>query len=551
MAITQEQLDKILGNKRKPSDNVNYGSNYNSNPLSNVDIFGSLGTQLRQMANNAYVNVPNTVRAIGAEASSDPFVKMFQPITPKPKQNYTVSQAPADYKEWSLGDQRIQDAASILLDPINAIPFAGTAAKGVVKGAKYLGKEALRQVDTGTGVLGKIVPDMNMYAVPNINGIPYHEILYPNRTLDSLTSAEKSALTKFTKGMQIPAFNTRETLKYSGTGDVVSPDHYTFVERKGINPEILLNKILVPVAGDMARTGGKVQQIAGNKLVDPYTELPMEVERQGGNKFPFIKENFDNNIGWGSELSAAKSKVNNFEKYADTGKDVLGVYQSLAPEGINFSHHVAQGMIGQLKKLNPSKDAIRQLNIEIQNTPHTVKNPKTGVVKVTYPYKNFSGVTDENIANELLQGTSTSSAGNLRKVIIEKMGLDKYKKLGFPSYEDTRIIMSEPDLYTGASGKTIFQSDVSGKVVTPAMNHFSYGTSIPRLENGLLGGIEDASGNIVSVPDDALWRKLFAEKRAKGATEHGIRRSMMMSHQGEVFDQESLDNVMKILGYAK
>ena len=520
MALTQQQFMQLMGGKREP-------------------VTASLASVLDLIKKPLdYYAVDKRVPLVGGQSAAD-----LIGLTGTQSLVQDFSQGKPMMRD-GLPDERFIDAAGMM-------PMIKPAAVGAGQAAKYLGKEALRQVDTGTGVLGKIVPDMNMYAVPNINGIPYHEILYPNRTLDSLTSAEKSAVTKFTKGMQIPAFNTRETLKYSGTGDIVSPDHYTFVERKGINPEILLNKILVPVTGDRAFTGGKVQQIAGNRLVDPYTGNLAEVERQGGNKFPFIKENFDNNIGWGSELGAASSKVANFKKYADQGKDVLGVYQAMAPEGINFSHHIAQGMIGQVKKLNPSKDAINQLNSEIRNTPHKVKNAKTGVITTTYPYKNFSGITDENVSQEILKGTDTSSAGNLRKVIVETMGLDKYKKLGFPSYEDTRAIMSEPDLYTGASGKTIFQSDVSGKIATPAMDHFSYGTGIPKLENGLLGGIEDASGNIVSVPDDALWRKLFAEKRAIGTRDDRIRRSMLMSHQGEVFDQESLDNVMKILGYAK
>jgi hypothetical protein len=523
--LTQEQFMQMMGNKQEP-------------------ITSSIANGL-----GAFIDlIKKTPLDTYAFKKDIPVVGGMSPL------NFTPLEGTQSLiKDFSQGKTMMPEGQpdARFMDVANMLPMVGPVAKGVGLGAKYVGKEALNQLSNNTGLLSKIVPDMNAYAVPNINGIPYHEILYPQRTLDSLSSAEKSAVTKFTKGMQIPAFNTRETLKHSGTGNIVTPDHFNFVERQGINPEIILNKILVPVAGDMARTGGKVQQIAGNELVNPYTGLPMEVERQGGNKFPFIKENFDKNVGWGSEPSAAVSKVNNFQNYGNQGKDVLGVFQSLGPEGINFSHHVAQGMIGQIKKLNPSQEAIRQLNSDIQNQAVKKINKTTGVTTISYPYKNFSGVTDENIGHEILHGTDTSSAGNLRKIIIEKMGSDKYKKLGFPTYEDTQKIMSEPDLYTGASGKTIFQADTSGKLIDPAMNHLSYSAGIPRVEGGLLGGIQDASGNIVSVPDESLWPKLFAQKRAEGATEHGIRRSMMMSHQGEVFDQQALDNLMKLLGYGK
>jgi hypothetical protein len=48
----------------------------------------------------------------------------------------------------------------------------------------------------------------------------------------------------------------------------------------------------------------------------------------------------------------------------------------MAPSGINFSHHVAESMIGQIPTLNPSKAAVRALDNEIRNLP--VKNKNTG-----------------------------------------------------------------------------------------------------------------------------------------------------------------------------
>lgn len=541
MALTQEEFDRIMGNKRKPIDNVDYGANYKANPLANVDILGSLGTQLRQMANNAYVNVPNTVRAIGAEASSDPFVKMFQPITPKPKQNYTVSQAPANYQSMSLGDQRIQDAASILLDPINAIPFAGTAAKGVVKGAKYLGKEALKQVDTGTGVLGKIVPDMNMYAVPNIQGIPINEILYPNRTLDSLNSAEKSALTKFTKTLGVPAVRRREELRIAGGGDKVQPS-LNLITPQGIHPTSLFDTVITPLSADQAATGGIVEQIAG---------IPLEksLERQGGRLYPFIDKNYNQNVGWSSEQAAANSKIGNFKKNAEKyDKPVVAVYDAMGNEGINFSHHQAPAMVAQLHVLQPSKSAINAFDDEVRS----YVDPKTG----KKPFANFSGVTSPNVYDEMQYGKASSTkgkldftGGKLRTIISEKMAKGKYRDLGFPRYEDVNKIMSEEGLYAGASGKTIFQPDVSKGIITPDFSHSSYSAGMPRLENGLLGGIENAKGEIVSVPDDVMWVKTFNKLRAEGKKDNNIRRSMQIAHHGEVFDQQNLDAVMKYLGY--
>jgi hypothetical protein len=72
---------------------------------------------------------------------------------------------------------------------------------------------------------------------------------------------------------------------------------------------------------------------------------------------------------------------------------------------------------------------------------------------------------------------------------------------------------------------------------------------MPRLENGLLGGIANAKGEVVSVPDDKMWIKTFNKLRAEGKKDHNIRRSMQIAHHGEVFDQQNLDAVMKYLGY--
>ena len=58
-----------------------------------------------------------------------------------------------------LPDERFIDAASM-------IPMIKPAAIGTGKAAKYLGKEALRQGYEGTGVLGKIAPDIKMSALP-------------------------------------------------------------------------------------------------------------------------------------------------------------------------------------------------------------------------------------------------------------------------------------------------------------------------------------------------------------------------------------------------
>ena len=64
--------------------------------------------------------------------------------------------------------------------------------------------------------------------------------------------------------------------------------------------------------------------------------------------------------------SLSSSKTNNLNYYADLG-DTVGVSSLLGQDSSNFSHHIAQGLIGQLPVLRPSKDATKLLDKTIQN----------------------------------------------------------------------------------------------------------------------------------------------------------------------------------------
>lgn len=394
MALTQEEFDRIMGNKRKPSDNVNYGSNYNPNPLSNVDILGSLGTQLRQMANNAYVNVPNTVRAIGAEASNDPFVKMFQPITPKPKQNYTVSQAPANYQSMSLGDQRIQDAASILLDPINAIPFAGTAAKGVVKGAKYLGKEALRQGYEGTGLLGKIAPDMKMYA-------------YDPKDANLGSNFERIFM-----------------------GNNINPKEFNFDDWLGASV----------VTHPVDRTNRKyiVKEVSGNKINPEFQFLT-----EGGIGFGEDADLAAKNIIMASTKNAMEGAYNRAKEVQKQNLKLGGSGRVLvnpniqAELGYNFSTMPTELVNAIVKSKGLSAK-------EVEPVDTMIRNASIGDKK---PYKDWVGFADSGALAQLQRGEGFSgNAPDLRKVVLDKAtSVTGQKTIGF-NEKDLRLALTDPRL---------------------------------------------------------------------------------------------------------
>jgi hypothetical protein len=304
-----------------------------------------------------------------------------------------------------------------------------------------------------------------------------------------------------------------------------------------MNPQQLLGKRLVPVFGDMSALGSNVSQVKG-------VPLSQAVIQQAGRRYPLIKSNVKEEIAYASEPSAAASKIANFGKYGDD--DVLGVFLAGSPKSVDFSHHMAQGLVRQLDTLRPSKDAIKEFDSAIKNYVVMKQTPQ-GKKVPTQPFKNFAGVTSPNIEEMMISKTSKDyTPGQLRTAISEEMAKYKFQKLGFPNYEDMAKVMLEPGLKKGYMGQTVFEAIPGRGIQTPSYYHQSYSAGIP---GRYVGGLQNKQTGELGAPAEMLFPKLFAEKRAQGATDENILASMRLSHQGEKFTQETLDPLMKFLGF--
>lgn len=360
----------------------------------------------------------------------------------------------------------------------------------------------------------------------NVGGIPIRELLYPGR--GDLTAAEKSAVTRFEKSLANRAVRQREEMRLAGDVVVNTPG-LVKIQEVGINPELLLNKTFVPVMGDLSATGGTVNQIAG-------IPLRQSVQRQGGKDYMLIKPNVKQGVAWASEPAAAASKTENLRMFADKGEDALGIFVGMSPQGINFSHHMAQGMVGQLPTLPITKQAYKELREDVRKT--WIKDPETGAKR--YPFKDFAGVDSPNIY-ELM-----SKDGQLRKAIVESMSKAKFRDQGFPRWEDTAKVMSDPRLTQGEAGQSMFIAQPGAEPLVPKFQHGSYSMGIP---GQYFGGLQAKSGEIVGAPAELLFPKTFERMRKAGKTEANIARSMQVAHHGEKFTAESLDPLMQFLGY--
>jgi hypothetical protein len=366
------------------------------------------------------------------------------------------------------------------------------------------------------------------------------EALFPGKTEAMLTSAEKSALTKYKQILDTPAVMRREQARLFGTGDVVQPS-LNVAQEIGVHPNALLDKYVVPILWDTSATGGNVTQIAGVPLTQGLRDAtPSFVQRQGGRRYPYIAENLQQGVGGASNVSAQSSKINNLNKFSELG-DTIGVQMNLAPSGINFSHHMAESYVGALNSLKPSREALTSFRDAVRNTK--VENPVTK--EISYPYKKFPGIDSPNIREILAQGTDDYTSGNIRKAIAEAGEKAKIQDLGFPRWQDIYNVMSEPGAETGMA-HTLLAVKPKTQMVTPNFQHGSYNAG---LEAQVMGSLQNAQGQIVGVPDYLIMQKLFKERQAQGKTLSNIRTSLLKSHTGEKLDQEAIDNIARYLGY--
>lgn len=390
----------------------------------------------------------------------------------------------------------------------------------------------------GAGLLDAFAPQPAAMA-EKVGKVKAIDVLFPNRTQASLTSAEKSALTKYKKALDVPAVMRRERLALEGGGNIVEPTPgEKFREGLGIEPTYLMDKYVVPVSSDWSGGGETIKQAAGVPLARP-------VKKQAGTRYGLLEQNIEEDVGWASMPGAASSKTNNLNEYADLG-DTVGVSSLLGPDSSNFSHHIAQGLIGQLPVLRPSKDATKLLDTTIQNKI-VPKKLKDGTIIKTQPFKNFPGVGSENIYDIMAQGTKEYSAGDIRKAIAEEMSKAEFRDLGFPKWDTFTNLVNEPGAYTGASGGVMFKAKPGGQILTPTYQHGSYTAGIPT--EGVLGGFKNAAGEIVTVPDYKIFRKTFDRLRKQGKTDANIRTSILKAHHGEQVDQQTIDGLLQYLGY--
>jgi hypothetical protein len=147
----------------------------------------------------------------------------------------------------------------------------------------------------------------------------------------------------------------------------------------------------------------------------------------------------------------------------------------MPPGGENFSTGPTLGLLSMIKATNPSPSLLNMISDQMR--AKTIKGEKG-------KYKDFVGLNDPMAAAQLLtgQGLSAGSAGDLRKVFVDKMSnVAAERGLGF-NYPDLQRAMLDPNVMNKPSflmGDSIYEA-LPNRGISPG-THGAYGYDMPGI----------------------------------------------------------------------
>jgi hypothetical protein len=396
-------------------------------------------------------------------------------------------------------DERFIDAAGLVA------PFAkpaGLAAKTVGKSAL---NELLSQIESGTGIVGRNVVDPRMYA--HLPSTP----LKPN-----------------------PEVGTRFTGENLGG----------LVEKKPFKLEENLGSSVMIMPWDSSSRNFNIKSVS---------DIPVDVTTHGGQNYARDIQHIKEGVAGASNEGIAK-RIADREKIAieenlaqgGTGK-ILHMPITMASGAENFSVMPMEVLQNILDTNKLSKAQIKALDESIKNYPIT-KNVGGKNVVLT-PFTDFKGIMTEQGRNQLYTGEGiNSTAGELRKAYVDRLGLKKNQEMLGYNLEDVIAAIQDPALRgvpKGSIGNTVIKSSEGGMKLTPSKNatydtNFSgdyagtLGANIPieklleptynriaselagrksDLRNMTIGAMEKRKSGVSTLVDDAMLEREYKYKQ--------------------------------------
>ena len=330
-------------------------------------------------------------------------------------------------------------------------------------------------------------------------------------------AAAKAAATRAAKVARNTGVRHREALRGGGTTDI--EQLWTPGENTIISPEQLQGRVLVPIVGDNARTGARIDSLRG---------APLEggVNVQGGPRYSQQHAEAGSPSAWASNISAARAAQNDLIKASDvTGKPAIGIYTMMHPEkSQNFSVPIADITAKAMPSMRVAKKVVADFDAEIKKS-----------------FPEFTSINDPELGELFRQ----PGMGELRKKVAETAAKAKYQNAGFPVTSDILEATTEPLLKgapTGHTGFTMFESQPDTPLILKddiVLPHETYPVGIP---GKWMGGLETQGALADVLPT------VHAQQVARGRADPGKQiRSIAMSHGNyQLADQQWVDRQMAL-----
>jgi len=253
---------------------------------------------------------------------------------------------------------------------------------------------------------------------------------------------------------------------------------------KKFNIEKYENKgSIVPIPYDATTRDQLVSEVSGNKLTNPLLT-------EAGFDYSLDPKHMKENIGGASNLGIAGRVQKRVDQAAREHEgDVFLAPNTMSEDAENFSHHPAHIVLDLMAQRQLNKKTLKALSDDLRSQFEVVNTPN-GRVKV-FPYKNFLGFDHPNMMEQVMKGGHglDTTSGNLRKKLMERLGLVNMQKLLDYNLGDLKGSILDPDIATDPKaymGRTM----VKAKAGAPLRlsSHSSYDTDYTGKHAGTMGG---------------------------------------------------------------
>lgn len=302
----------------------------------------------------------------------------------------------------------------------------------------------------------------------------------------------------FTPGVDAAAYLAHTPLK----PNPLVGTRYKTADLGGIAPRTPINwkdwegASIMTYPTDMLSRNRRIDNVSDIEIASPATSV-------GGLMYAADLDNIANRIGYASNAAAATSQNNRAMraieenlKLGGSGR-VLMAPHTMPRGGENFSTTPTEVALSIMDTVNPSAAALNLLSDRVRGA--TVKGVKG-------KYKDFVGFNDSGLRDQLFKGEGlpAGSAGDLRKVVIDKLSsAEAQKAFGF-NYPDLQNAILDPNVMNKSPflmGDTIFEA--LPQLGTSKGLHPAYSDNMPGV----------FVGNSSGAPISEFMGNLYARKR--------------------------------------